>query len=176
MKRYLVLLLILFIELSRGMAVADVIPQYWADPDHEEITSEAIDLLIEKGKLSDRQREELERYREWIKDGSEAEDGYSENYRAPWRSDNHAFEPDSYDPVKKDGVESVVMHLPLIGQKEQKIQEVTRIQIMTKRMSMTGRMHEDTTKRVIKKRPISALAMYAIFFRMYLCQGIPFHQ
>jgi hypothetical protein len=93
MKRYLVLLLMMLIKASMGMAVSDVVLKYWADPDHEEMTLKAIDLLIEKGELSDHQKEELERYREAIKDGSEAEDGRSENYWAPRRTDNHAYDP-----------------------------------------------------------------------------------
>jgi hypothetical protein len=45
-KRCLVLLLVMLIEASMGMAASDVIPRYWADQTHEEITLKAIDLLL----------------------------------------------------------------------------------------------------------------------------------
>jgi hypothetical protein len=155
------------------MAASDIIPQYRAEPTHEEITLKAIDLLIEKGKFSDRQKEELKRYREWIKDGSEAEDGYSENYLAPWRPDNHAYDSDSYDPVKKDGVESMDMPQPLIGQKGERKHGTLETESI---MNMAGRMQKSTIKNGNKSMATGALAMSATFYRMCLCQAIPFHQ
>jgi hypothetical protein len=166
MKRHLILLLGLLVEIgvNTKVGISEILPQYWArvGTTHPKITKKAIDLLVEKGGLKETQLKELKKYSKEIVKGSIKEDGGL--FPPGWRTDNHA-----YDTHEQDW-ESIIMPQPLIGQRGPMIQETK------KRMSMTGRMHEDTTKRVTRQWPISALDMYAIFFRICLFQAIPFHQ
>jgi hypothetical protein len=97
------LFLILIILISYKVAVEAVdkdepckYAAFWYHT-HKKITQKAINLLIKEGELTEDQINELKKYRKEIEVGSDDEDLEG----GGWRPNNHAFDPDSYDPVIK---------------------------------------------------------------------------